>query len=65
MPGRRGEPRLAAAAYSCRVTPPSIAPQIEEVQHRNQYFDLAPLRRLYRRLPGVTDPGLVAKKLAL
>jgi predicted nucleotidyltransferase len=26
-----------------------------EVQSRNEYFDLAPLRRLYRRLP-VTDP---------
>lgn len=36
-----------------------------EVQSRNEYFDLAPLRRLYRRRPGVTDPELVAKKLAL
>jgi len=36
-----------------------------EVQSRNEYFDLAPLRRLYRRTPGMTDPDLVAKKLAL
>jgi len=37
-----------------------------EVNARNEYFDLEPVRRLYRRIP-VTDPDpvLVAKKLAV
>ena len=46
-----------------------------EVRKRNEYFDMAPIRRLYRRYPSprrrcrsrgtspMTDPDLVAKKL--
>jgi uncharacterized protein len=32
-----------------------------EVRKRNEYFDLAPIRRLYRRYPGSTAVGRVAE----
>jgi hypothetical protein len=33
-----------------------------EVHKRNEYFDLAPIRRLYRRLPASTAVGRVAER---
>jgi predicted nucleotidyltransferase len=32
-----------------------------EVQRRNEYFDLAPIRRLYRRYPGPAEDGRAAE----
>ncbi len=32
-----------------------------EVQSRNEYFDLAPVRRLYRRYPVPAEAGRVAE----